>query len=195
MPTNRRLAPRRTPPYCLLPVGLALLLVGCVAGPRWSAAFSDDQVRSIAREIARNTPSQTGPDGRSRFTWMLLLRPQPDPNPTITRSVEGELRRDYRVFTTFDSIPADSVVRRDGRVVGFRSGFSFKFTVTALKNARLRVQYVNYWSAKGGTIQTITYAWIGGVWKAVEVGPMGLSRAPWRSRGAIAQIYGAEGGT
>ena len=146
----------------------ATTLGGCAAGLLRQGEFSSHQVHQLARQITRNIPKDGDNEGERRFTWVLVIRPKNDPNSAVTAEVLRELRKKYEVFTELDSIPPDRVVRTEHGIEGFKRGFSFKFSITALGRHRVKLQYWSYGASRGAQTYAATYAWVDGDWRPVK---------------------------
>ena len=147
-------------------LSLLLSLSGC-AGLRWQSGLSNGKAYRLGQHIAQDIPkSEVG--GERRFTWMLLLRPPNDPNSAVTAEVMRAARREYKVYTDIKSIPPDRIVRTERGIEGFRQGFSFKFSITALSGNRVRVQCSSYGDSRGTSVRATTYTWADGDWHPVR---------------------------
>ena len=142
---------------------LLLSLSGC-AGLRWQSGFSNGKAHRLAQHIAQNIPKPEV-DGERRFTWMLFLRPPDDPNSAVSSEVMRAARRNYQVYTDIKSIPPDRIVRTERGIEGFKQGFSFRFSITALAGNRVRVKCWSYGDSRGTSVRATTYAWADGDWR------------------------------
>ena len=159
-------------------VAFAALSVLCChaikGGP--SHTLSKAQVESLAVEILENTPEHVHYAKGTTFSWVLFEQQDPDPIPALTTAVLDRLKEKYTVYRSRDDIPATQLVRDEsGELIGYRDGFSFRFSATVLGADKVEIRYADWEGNVGASSRTISYEWTDSQWKVITRGPLLVS--------------------
>jgi hypothetical protein len=129
----------------------------------------------LADEVLKNTPEYTHFAPGTVFSWCLFRSPKEDPLPELTQAVLARLRKKYVVYLSDAEIPAEEKLFHDGRLGGYRNGFSFEVHLERLGPRLVKIHYADWEGLLAASRHHQVYKWTGRAWKVVEKSAMVVS--------------------
>ena len=160
----------------LIVVFAALSALGGYAAAADTPALSKTQIDTLASEIMEHTPEHVHFAEGTTFSWVLFEQVDSDADTALTTAVIDRLKKKYTVYRSEQEIPPTEIIRSEsGKLLGYRDGFSFRFSVKFLGDHRVEVRYSDWEGNLAASSQTISYQWTGSQWETVSRGSLLVS--------------------
>jgi len=159
-------------------VSLAALLVfgGHAAASDNPHELSKAQIESLATEIMRHTPEYVHFAEGTTFSWVLFTQKDEESLPGLTTAVLNRLQKKYTVYRSKEDLPSSELILDSrGNLLGYRDGFSFRFSVTVLAHNRVEVRYTDWEGNVAASSQKVSYKWTGSQWQIIGKSPLVVS--------------------
>ena len=157
---------------CLL-VLVAVSAVSCIHGNRGGVVtLSPMQSHRLASVIVRNTPEHIHFAPGTKFDWVLTDWNSASTPPEVEKEVLRLLAKKYKkVYRRKEELPPEAFVIHEGRMAGYKGGFSFGFEIERESLASVKVHYGDFEGNLGASGHWTRYLWNGLFWV-----PIGRSR-------------------
>jgi hypothetical protein len=128
---------------------VCLVIVSCSSVPivKDSHHLSKLQIHGLAERILENTPEYIHFAPGAKFSWVLFSPVTTSNAPELQNEVISLLKKKYTVYFNRSDIPNEFLYKgNDGKLRGYKSGFSFAFTTEFEKTGIVKI---NYWDWEG----------------------------------------------
>lgn len=130
--------------------------------------LSTTQLRLLAQEVLKNTPEYIH-FANANFSWVVLA-PGVQTNPqALQDEVMTLLKAKYKVYDDKKDLP-DELLHKDkeGKLIGYKGGFSFSYSVDFEEKGIIKIQYGDYEGNLAASGHYKRYKWNGKNWDIVE---------------------------
>jgi hypothetical protein len=159
----------------LLIVILLVMAQGC------NSSSDKPDYSLLAEEVLKNTPEYIHWVPGTKFSWCLFERPEQDILPGLTQAVIAKLRKKYILYQSESQMGNTCGIFQDGKLMGYRSGFSFRIRVEIMNQQTIKIHYSDWESGTAGSAHFKVYKWTGKSWKIIEKSGIAVSRLHNRS--------------
>jgi hypothetical protein len=160
-------------------IGIALLLAagkGYAVVAEQAPTLSSNQIQSLAMMILQNTPEHIH-FKETKFRWVLTTWKGDAGPKELDQAVLRLLKEKYVVYRSQQEVPNDYVIKSpDGKLMGFKSGFSFWYAVTFEKDRIVKVSYSDWEGNLASSHHWKQYRWTGRGWEVVKKSEMLLGK-------------------
>ena len=152
---------------------VAVLAAGCVHGDSGKpVTLSPLQAHQLAAVIVKNTPEHIHFAPGTKFDWVLTDWDSASTPPEVEKAVSRLLAKKYKkVYRHESELPPEAFVMHEGKLAGYKGGFSFGFRIERETWGIVKVHYSDYEGNMAASGHWKRYVWNGLFWI-----PIGRSR-------------------